>query len=97
MSLIESDYAIRTYGSKDENLNPFDKNLIVYLDQFYTENSDDIKNRKCVVFMDKAEEKIHVEVDPVHSSCICEAIKANGQRCTSKSKPKQSFCGRHLK
>ena len=89
---------MRTYGKIKDTASTFDIELLRSLEKFQQENSDEIAKRKCdaylltvdpVVYPDSPRKK-----EPVG---VCQSTYKNGSRCTAKSKPNESFCGRHLK
>lgn len=103
---ITAEYKLR---NKLTTLSEYDLKLIRSICKLREGYSIELSKRKCSIFLkeppvesifDKTNKEKETKKSDTKSSTtvsICEAIQMNGNKCKSKTKNGEKFCGRHCK
>lgn len=112
---IESEYAQKKYNGDTSQFSDLDKKMIKSIFNLRSNYKEEYEKRKCSVFLkdkptisilEKPKENIKKDVKKETKTeteiILCEALKMNGEKCTSKAKSGcfvngKPVCGRHNK
>lgn len=114
MEQIEKEYAEKKYNGKIEKINEMDKKMINAIFNLRSNYKEEYEKRKCTVFLkdkptvsvleknNEEKKELKKETKTETEIIFCEALKMNGEKCTSKAKSGcfvngKPVCGRHNK